>query len=834
MKRILFSFLSILLCVSFFPIEGIAAPAKEPDVALWNAVKPLGTTVSFLNTGAHPDDERSDFLAYLSRGLGVKTSSLIANRGEGGQNEIGDELGNALGIIRSREMIEAAKITGVTAYHLSRTTSDPIYDFGFSKTPEETLSKWGETLTYERVIRFIRTYQPDIAMPSFRNDDTQHGHHRTMEILTERAFKDAADPKVFPNQLKEGLSVWQIKKLYLPAASKESAATSIEIGKYDPVYKMTYPQLGEQSRFMHKSQGMGSVIPAEPRQVDLELLKSAVGDNKDLFAGVPYDLKQWAKKLPKKEQALKNQFTALQSDLNSAISSYPNRSKVFDKSQQALKEVRSALAKTKRASLDSALKADLLHKLSLKEDQLQNASFVSSSLSVTAKATSNILTKGQKTTVTVKLVNNGKHTITNAGASLIIPKGWKAATHNQNKTLKPGRTASFTYNITVPKNAAYYDPYQAPAIQAKINYKAKGTAASHVQDLEGTIAVLPEVGLTLSPDNLVVNTLEVQKEIPVTVKAKNYQSGAAKTAVSLHIPKGWKVSPQKAVLSFKKKLEEQDVTFKLSPPAGIKAGDYSIDAIAERNGQKLGSTIQEISYNHIGTFYYQYPAKLKAVAFELNKPKNLNVGYVDSGFDKVADSLIQAGFHVTKLTEADLSTGDLSKYDTIVTGIRAYLSRADLLKNNARLLQYAENGGHVVVQYHKPGDKWDPAATAPYKLKIGDPSIRWRVTDENAKVTVTNPNSPLFSYPNKITDKDWENWIQERGLYYPMEWDSRYETFVSMADPNEAPFTGGILAANYGKGTYLYTSLVFYRQIQSQVPGAYRIFTNMISYGTNK
>lgn len=292
--------LSLLLVLASLPLGGSAANPDETNVELWNAVKPLETTVTFLNSGAHPDDERSDFLAYLSRGLGVKTSSLIANRGEGGQNEIGDELDNALGIIRSREMIEAAKITGVKAYHLSETTSDPIYDFGFSKTPEETLQKWGEELTYERLIRFIRTYQPDILMPSFQNDDTQHGHHRTMTILSERAFTDAADPTVFPQQLKQGLSVWQVKKLYLPVSSADQATTSIEIGKYDPIYKMTYPQLGEQSRYLHKSQGMGSDIPAAPRQIHLDLKQSAVDtkSESDLFAGVPYNFTEWAEKLP--------------------------------------------------------------------------------------------------------------------------------------------------------------------------------------------------------------------------------------------------------------------------------------------------------------------------------------------------------------------------------------------------------------------------------------------------------------------------------------------------------------------------------------------------------
>ncbi|MDQ0218080.1 hypothetical protein ELQ35_01340 [Peribacillus cavernae] len=833
MKKFLVSILALLLVVSLLPISGNASESRTHDADLWNAVKPLETTVTFLNTGAHPDDERSDFLAYLSRGLGVTTSSLIANRGEGGQNEIGNELDNGLGIIRSREMIEAAKITGVKAYHLSQTTSDPIYDFGFSKTPQETLAKWGEDLTYERLIRFIRTYQPDIVMPSFRNDHTQHGHHRAMEILSERAFKDAADPNVYPKQLKEGLTTWQVKKLYLPAASKETATASIEIGMYDPVYKMTYPQLGEQSRYMHKSQGMGSDIPAAPRQIHLELLNSAINTegSKDLFAGVPYNFTEWGNVLPTKEKSLKKQLTKLQQDLNSIIAAYPNNDKVFAQTLHALKDVQKLVKKTKKAKLDRQLEADLLHKLSLKQQQLQTVSFVSSKLKVTAKAASNVLTEGQKTTVQVTLENNGKQKLKNTDVSLAAPKNWKITTTDKSKSLAPGEIKQMTYQVKVPKSADIYHAYKDAVMQAQVSYKSSGTTTEHTQELEGTVAVLPEVGITLSPEDIVVNTEDVQEEIPVTVKVTNYQEGKTHANVTLNTPKGWESVPQKAAIDFGKQLEEKSVTFKLKPPRNIQAGDFKIGATAMVNEKTLDSTIQEISYDHIGTFYYQYPAELNVAAFVLLKPDKLKIGYIDSGFDKVADAFVNTGFDISKLTEADLATGDLSQYDTIVTGIRAYLSREDLLKNNARLLKYVEDGGHLVVQYHKPGDKWDPATTAPYKLKIGEPSIRWRVTDENAKVTVLKPESPLFNYPNKITDKDWDQWVQERGLYYPMEWDDRFETFVSMGDPNEEPFNGGILMANYGKGTYLYTNLVFYRQIQGQVPGGYRIFTNLISYG---
>ncbi|OCA87744.1 hypothetical protein A8F94_07805 [Bacillus sp. FJAT-27225] len=831
MKKFLSVLLSLLLIITLAPFSSSSANTNKPDVDLWNVVKPLGTTVTFVNTGAHPDDERSDFLAYLSRGLGVKTASLIANRGEGGQNEIGPELDNGLGIIRSREMIEAAKINGVKAYHLSETTSDEIYDFGFSKSPDETLEKWGEEVTYERLIRFIRTYQPDIVMPSFLNVDTQHGHHRLINILSEKAFKDAADPNIFPNQLEEGLNVWQVKKYYLPV-SKDEATTSIEIGMYDPIYQMSYPQIGEASRYMHKSQGMGNDIPVAPRQTHLKLVHTAVDTNgsNDLFAGIPYDFNEWADVLPKNANDLKVQFTKLQADLDSIIDAYPSREAVFTKTQKALKDVKRLLAKTEEKNINDALKNDLLHKLSLKSEQLQEASFVASGLDVEAVAEENILTKGQTTTVTVTLTNNGSQALKNAAAELIVPEGWTVSGGSSELKLSPGETEVVSFEVTVLENAEFYHAYVDPAIQAKVSFEEKGATTTQLKQLEGTVAVLPDVGLTLSPEDIVVNTANVQEEIPVTVKAKNFRSGAASAIVSLNVPEGWGVSPSSVQVDFSKKLEQKEVNFTLVPPADIEDGKFEIDAAVEVNGKTFDATVQEISYDHIGTFYYLYPAKVNGVAFELLTDPNLKIGYIESGFDMVADYLANTGLNITKLTEADLASGDLSQYDTIVTGIRAYLSRPDLQANNERLKEYVANGGHLVVQYHKPGDGWNKDTTAPYPLTIGNPSIKWRVTDENAAVNVLKPESPLFNYPNKIGDSDWAGWVQERGLYYPMAWAPEYETFVSMADPGEAPFDGGILMANYGEGTYLYTNLVFYRQIQGQVPGGYRIFTNLISY----
>ncbi|MFK4996922.1 hypothetical protein ACI2OX_03345 [Bacillus sp. N9] len=299
----------------------------------------------------------------------------------------------------------------------------------------------GEEVTYERLIRFIRTYQPDIVMPSFRDVDSQHGHHRAMTVLSERAYKDAADPNVFPHQLEEGLSVWQTKKLYLPAASPQTATTSIEIGMYDPIYEMSYPQLGEQSRYMHKSQGMGRDIPVAPRQTYLELVDSAVdtkGSN-DLFAGIPYDFTEWAQVFSENQNDLKVHFTKLQSELDGIVAAYPNENTVFSKSQSALKDVRQLTKKVEKAKLDEALKHDLLRKLANKEEQLQEASFVATSLDVNVEPDSTILTQGQNTEVSITLINNGMQKLGKVEAQLIVPDGWKVSKKSKAGILKPGK-----------------------------------------------------------------------------------------------------------------------------------------------------------------------------------------------------------------------------------------------------------------------------------------------------------------------------------------------------------------------------------------------------------
>lgn len=800
------------------------------DVDLWNTLQPLDTTLSFLNTGAHPDDERSHLLAYLSRGLGVRTASLIANRGEGGQNEIGKELGNALGIIRSNELIEASKVTGVEVFHLSQTTNDPIYDFGFSKSPDETLEKWGRELTYKRFIHRIRTNKPDILFTSFLDVDTQHGHHRAINQLTRKAFEDAADPTVFPEQLEEeGLSTWQVKKLYLPAEA-ENATTSIEIGKYDPVYGMTYPQLGEKSRYLHKSQGMGNEIPAGPETINLRLGKSVKGipAEEDLFDGLAYDFKEIASQINSKPVGAKlNHF---QKTLEKVIEQYPNRDKSMKQAHIALNEARKLESTITNSKLQEKVKEDILFRIDVKQRQLTDVSRVASNLKVETVVEDATLVQNGQTKVTVSLENKGKHSLKDASTTLSLPEGWTMDDIPKPFRLNAGEKRIIEFTVNVPADSSYFKPYDEPIIHSEVNYSVGPAAVEQSYQTESTIAVMPDVSVQVTPNKLVINTLDVPEQITVDSEVQNNTNGELDTSVRLDVPEGWTVEPESAPVTFENEGETKTVSFTVSPGFSVSKGEFSINPIVNANGKSLSTHVQKIQYDHINTSYYLYPAKVEGVAFDLNLPETLKVGYIDSGFDKVAERLQGIGMDVTKLEQEDLQSGDLSKYDTIVTGVRAYLSREDLRNNNERLLQYAEDGGHLVVQYNKPWDNWEPEKTSPYNLVIGQPSIKWRVTKEEAEVNVLKPNHPLFNYPNNITEKDWSNWVQERGLYFPMEWDDRFETFVSMADPNEEPFNGGILMADYGEGTYLYTNLVWYRQIQNQVPGGYRIFSNLVSY----
>lgn len=816
------------------PLAPQTAHADRGVVDLWKAIKPLTTIASAMNTGAHPDDEHSAVLAYLSLGKGVDTSSIIANRGEGGQNEIGSELGNALGIIRTRELQEASKITNIHLENLSEKIDDPIFDFGFSKSPDETLEKWGEDVAYERLIRKIRTLRPDVVIPAFLNEPSTHGHHRAINVITVRAYKDASDPTVFPEQLKEGLTPWQVKKLYLPATQKDYNV-SVPVGAYDEVYGASYVQLGEESRFMHKSQGMGRVYDEGPSSNYYKLDQSVVkvkDKETDFFDGIAYTFTDLAKEVAGQSGGAKiaSDLQKLQKDGEEVIAAYPHFEAVAKEVHEMITDVAKATADVQASGLSSESKTDLLHRLNVKQAQLNKASAESLSLVTKVKPETGELVAGQTTKVTVSAYNGGQVKLGKVNLALNVPKGWRAtpqATTSFNQ-LGYNETVKTTYEVSVPADADLFQPYAAPALTADVSYSFSGaTATSHAVPSDA-VAVLPAFALSLSPSATVLNTLKPQEPIPVKVTVKNYNPGAAKANISLDVPAGWSVEPKATPLDFAAKGETKSVAFTVKAASSVKPDSYKVTAVATGGGKESRHGAQVIRYPHIGTTYFVQPAELAIQAFDLKVPEGLKVGYVSSGFDNIDQYLQQLGVQVTNLTAKDIESGDLSQYDTIVLGIRAYGFRPELIPSNARLLKYVENGGNLVVQYHKPEDKWKPEL-APYPIKIGEPLIQWRVTDENSKVTMLAPGHPLFTTPNKITEQDWNNWIQDRSAYNPAQWGKEYTELISNGDAGEKEFTGTFLSAKYGKGTYTYSSLVWYREIPALVPGAIRLFVNMVS-----
>ncbi len=849
----------LLVCTAAAQPERVQSQASEHAIVeLWEALLPLGSVNTFMNTGAHPDDERSSLLAYLSRGEGARVVSVTANRGEGGQNAIGTEYDAALGVLRSREMEEASRAFGVDLYFLSEGREDPIYDFGFSKSPEETFEHWGEEETLRRLVRVIRESRPDVLFTSFLDTYGQHGHHRAIHQATLRAFSLAADPGAFPEQLEAGLTPWQPRKLYIPAESGEGGTyadadppppvtLTVDTGTYDPVFGATYEQLGEQSRVYHQSQGMGSWQPEEPDTVALHLLRSVVnrrGGDTAVFGGLPNTVGDLADAVADRELA--GSLRAAQAHIEDATSAYPNYVAVASSVQGALTDVRAALARLPQVRMGDAARRDLAFRLTQKEQELTNASVRAGLLVTRLEVTeaeddqpenTYALTPGASTSLTLTAYRGGEVDIRDVSFELVAPPGWTVTPQEApGGELARGETLAATYTLTAPEDAPFTDPYLVhaspyganSAVYGRVHYRMNGVPVTLQVAPESRVAVLPELSLEAAAPQMILNTANPTAPFEVDVTATNFVNGKAQTSVSLVAPEGWRVEPAGVPLSFSGVLESLGASFTVTPPEGVTPDRYTLGLRAE--GQAASEDyVQTISYPHVGDNYLRQTANVQVQAFPVTVRPDLRVGYVDGGSDTVYEALRQLGYSVDLLDATDLSTGDLSAYDTVVVGIYAYGARPDLAAANSRLLEYARNGGNLFVQYHRPSDGWDTETTAPFPLELGSPSFSWRVTDETSPVTYLAPESPLLNVPNEITPDDWDGWVKDRALYIPMAWDENFTPIVSLEDPGEEPFKGSLLTADLGEGRYTYSSLIFYYQVDNLVPGAYRMLANLVT-----
>ena len=771
--------------------------ARPRLMELWWALRPLASVVRFMQTGAHPDDETSSMLAALAFRDGINISYACSTRGEGGQNDIGTESGHDLGALRTREMERACDVLGMRMYWHSTHPKDTITDFGFSKSGEETLGRWGRDRTMQRFVEIIRTEKPDVICPTFLDVPGQHGHHRAMTEAAHAVMAAAADPGQPSN-----LPPWQVKKLYLPAWSGAGqsydddlppppATLTIPGTDREPMTGWTWDRIGQQSRAFHRTQGMGRWVPAGPgRDWPLHLAQTHVaGPDDAIDAGLPRTLGDMA--AGPGAGAIAPDLTAAQSAIDAAIDAFPDFARVADHAASATGHIRAALA-----NCPPALTHEYRHRLEAKRDQLARVLYLALGCEVRVRTGSVVLEAGAGTTVTTEVDAGAAHAI---HAALDLPDGWSA----QAGTLSVAEEArpSDPYRAT-------HDPVRpaAPRVLARLEHGGIEVPVPLPFDTEPT--VLPRDRVTLTPSAAVLNTTAANRSISLTVS----DVAPRGAEVDLVLPEGWQMT-------------RTDAGFDVTAPADVAPGHYRI---AARVNGRPAQSVRLIRHDHVAPTARARPATVCVGVLDVALPVG-RVGYIGGGNDRVGDWLAAMGVDVTPL-EAASGLGDaaLAEFDAIVVGIFAMRFHPGLVEAAPALHRWIDAGGTLVTLYHRPWDNWDPARVPPRRLEIGQPSLRWRVTDETAEVTHLAEH-PILSGPNAIGPADWDGWVKERGLYFAKSWDAAYSPLLSMSDPGEDPLTGALLVADIGKGRHIHSSLILHHQLENLVPGAFRLLANFIA-----
>lgn len=868
----------LLLSFLFTPLTAksqVRAIYDNGAAGLGQQLKRLQTTASAMHTAAHPDDEDSGLLAYLARKEMAQTSYLSLNRGEGGQNVIGTELFEPLGVIRSEELLQARRLDGGHQFFTR------VMDYGFSKTRKEAATIWGEQQTLADMVRAIRMFRPLVVISRFTGTPVDgHGQHQLAGYLTPIAFKAAADPKMFPEHMKEGLSPWQASKLYVSQSFVQNSANVptlvVNTGEFDPLIGRSYFEVAMEGRSMHKSQEMGMLELRGRFASGLRLLESNAGKvekETGVFDGIDTSIKGIAKIANDSYTPLFPKLEALQQTAEEALKSY---------NVYAPEKLIPILAKGVREAKDaegSTRNPDSKRLLRQKHDEFAKALQMASSVVVDALSDTETIVGGDSANVGVRVFAPEGSAVKVKNVSIKSPTGWTSESSTepvvQETGFRPRRETAFNasfFRVTAPKSAKVSQPYwlfephkswvfdwadeksrnmpfQAALLKAEVKLEVGGeeiTIERDVQfrysddirgELRRDVAVVPEVAVSLDSNLVIAPKSAKAAKHRVVLSVTNNAPRETRGSLSFKLPKGWTSTPATADFALKSRGEKTAVAFDLTIPANTAVGDYELTAQATVNGMVFDQSQQVIAYPHIQTHYRYSKANVSAKVLDL-KVAPVKVGYIMGSGDKVPDAIKRLGLDVTFLEEKDLATGDLSKFDTIVVGIRASQVRPDFVANNGRLLQYVNNGGTLIVQYQQ--NEYVNMNLQPFPAKMtavtnGNQRIsNLRVTDEKAKVSILEPKHPVFNFPNAIGDGDFDNWIQERNLYCMTDFDAKYTPLLSAADEGEEQIKGGMLYAEIGKGKYLYTSYSWFRQLPVGNSGAYRIFANILSMGAKK
>jgi len=821
---------------SFFLFISLSgqAPEKWNSARIYHEIQKLNFLGSVLYLAAHPDDENTRLITYLANHEKANTAYISLTRGDGGQNLISPEIRELLGLIRTQELLGARQIDGGKQF-FSRAN-----DFGFSKNPDETFRIWEKEKVMEDLIAVIRYWQPDIIINRFdhRSPGKTHGHHTASAMLGVEVFDMAADPKVFPNQLSR-LPLWQPKRLFFNTSwwfygsqkafdeADKSKLVQFEVGVYYPLLGKSNNEIAAESRSMHKSQGFGSLGVRGSETEYLELLKGDLPENNKLFSGIntTWSRVKGAEKVGMLLKKVENNFS-------------------MEKPYAVIPDLLAAMKELEKLE-DSYWKREKLRDLKLIIKQ-------SLGLFQEAVASESTATPGEMIKVQMEYIQRSPVKVVLQSLQVLPSIGDTVL----NMEMSNNKVFKLAKQIQIPRNIPLTSPYwltdqwnlgvytvkdeklrglpETPkSLKVKANYLIDGFTFSLESEIVyktddpvgGEIyqpfEIIPAITGSFQESVNVFASRDSQR-LEIVVKAnKSSLTGS----VTLEVPQGWTFSPKEQTVQFNRKGEEKVIAFWVTPPTFQSEGNATV--IMKAEGERYDKKLLIIKHPHIPAQTVLLSSNAKVVRIDLEKSGE-KVGYVMGAGDVVPASLSQMGFQVTQLNVNNLTEENLKPFDAVVLGVRAYNTVEGIEFKQKALFNYVENGGNLIVQYNTTGDlKVSEKELAPLPMSLS----RDRITDEDAPVTFLVPNHSILNFPNKITESDFKGWEQERGLYFPGKWDNAFTPVLRFNDPGEKPLDGALLVARHGKGYYIYTGLSFFRELPAGVPGAFRLFANMISMG---
>jgi LmbE family N-acetylglucosaminyl deacetylase len=861
--------------------SGLAAQAHQLPfdagaAGAWQKILKLQTTASVMHTTAHPDDEHGGLLVMLSRGHGARLALLTLTRGESGDNAIGPELFDGLGLIRTEELAIAGRYYGIDRQYFTT-----VADYGYSKRLDEALDKWGKENVLRDVVRAIRIDRPLVLISRFQgNPRDGHGNHEAAGLITQEAFKAAADPKMFPEQIAEGLRPWQPLKLYMGGVREnEDWTIRVDTGTYDPVLGDSYQNVARQGLSYQRSQNSGNVGarpgPSIAYYKRLQSLVDAPAKETSFFDGIDTTI-------PGMYGALRKPTPARASELLGMIDlEVRTATKAFtmkDPSAAAPALAR-ALAVTRRASA-LADDADVVNLLRMKEAQIQDAIAASLGIAFTAVAqpagtvepsgpfatfaspvTMPPVVPGQAFVVRTHFTNRSGAGVTAPAITLTAQRGWTVTAKGAAPARAPANEPiAIEFAVTVPSDAPVTRPHftrtsiqqsryvvaettelHRPSSDAVLSALARYEVAGVPVELRvpvtrlepnlpyGTniraLAVFPAIAVKVGPSMAVLRLSAPDKKIRLRAEVLNNRDGGSDGTLALRVPAGWKVTPAIQPFNLARGGDTAFFSFDVEAPA-IDTRGYRIEAVATAGGREYREGYDVIRHRDLETRYLYRPATVSVKGADVKIAPGLRVGYVMGVGDDVPSAIAQLGVDVQLLGAQDLAAADLSRFNAIVTGTRAYAVRDDLKTYNRRLLDYVKDGGNLIVLYNTPPE-FAPSRYAPFPGQL--PRNAEEVSEEDSPVEILAPDDPVFTTPNKITKADFDQWIEQRGSKFWSTWDSAYTPMLSTWDRGQAPQKGGWLHARYGKGHYTYFAYAFHRQLPYGVTGAYRLLANLLS-----